>query len=127
MPGGPGAPGSAPDLSDLTPEEQAQLNDELADLQDRLAATPVEDVIANHAYGMFELAALHLSRQPPALPEARLAIDGFGAVVEGLGERLGTHAATLREGLAQIRLAFVQITAAMEAEESRQGGDSKGA
>jgi hypothetical protein len=107
--GGEMSAGGEPDFS---PEEQEELQRQMAELQERLADTPVEDVVANHAYGLFELAALHLSRQPPALVESRLAIDAFGSLVEGLGERLGEHAGPLRDGLAQIRLAFVQISGA---------------
>jgi len=67
-------------------------------------------VIANHAYGLFELAALHLSARPPNLEEARLAVDALGAMVEGLEGRLGEVAAPLTQALAQIRLAYVQIS-----------------
>lgn len=86
--------------------------EEMMEVARELAAAPVEDVIANHCYGMFELAALHLSQQPPQLPQARVAIDAFGYLVDGLGERLGQHAATLGEGLNQLRLAFVRIAEA---------------
>jgi len=120
-PGGahrPTRPGemSAAEEQEFTPEEQEELQRQMAELQERLADTPVEDVIANHAYGMFELAALHLSRQPPALVESRVAIDALGSLVEGLGDRLGEHAGPLRDGLAQIRLAFVQISGATTGE-----------
>ena len=54
-----------------------------------LLGTPVADVLANHCYGLFQLAALHLSQNPPHLEEASLAIDGLGAMVETLGPRLG--------------------------------------
>ncbi|HEV2361583.1 MAG TPA: hypothetical protein VGS21_07765 [Acidimicrobiales bacterium] len=91
--------------------DEEAMRAQMAELQERLADTPVEDIIANHAYGMFELAALHLSLQPPGLHQARLAIDAFGALVEGLGDRLGEHAVTLKDGLAQLRLAFVQLSA----------------
>jgi hypothetical protein len=113
-PSGRGGPGqmTSDEEEELSPEEQEELQRQMAELQERLAETPVEDVIANHAYGLFELAALHLSRQPPALVESRAAIDALGFLVEGLGERLGEHAAPLRDGLAQIRLAFVQISGA---------------
>ena len=47
----------------------------MAELEAELAQAPVEVVIANHAFGLFQLAALHLSQQPPQLPQARLAID----------------------------------------------------
>lgn len=84
----------------------------MAELRQRLADTPAEVVVANHAYGLFELAALHLSLQPPKLDQARLAIDALGTLVEGLGARLGDAAPGLSDGLAQLRLAFVQLQAA---------------
>jgi len=46
----------------------------LSELRGQLVATPVEVVVANHAYGLFELAAMHLSLQPPQLAQARLRI-----------------------------------------------------
>jgi hypothetical protein len=81
----------------------------MARMQEELAKTPVEVVVANHAFGLFELAALHLSLQPPQLDQARLAIDALAALVEGLAGRLGEHEAQLRDGLAQLRMAYVQI------------------
>jgi hypothetical protein len=78
-------------------------------MQEQLAQTPVEVVIANHAFGLFELAALHLSRQPPNLDQARVAIDALGALVEGMVGQLGEQEEQLREGLSQLRMAFVQI------------------
>jgi hypothetical protein len=78
-------------------------------MQEQLAQTPAEVVIANHAFGLFELAALHLSRQPPNLDQAKLAIDALGALVEGMVGQLGEHEEQLRDGLSQLRLAFVQI------------------
>jgi hypothetical protein len=72
--------------------------------------TPAEVVIANHAYGLFELAAIHLSQQPPNLDEARLAVDALGAVVGGLAGRLGQAESSLQDALAQIRLTYVQIS-----------------
>ena len=45
-------------------------------------------MIANHCYGLFELAAVYLSSVPPKLEDAQLAIDALAAIVEGLGERL---------------------------------------
>ncbi len=101
---------AAPSGADLSPEDAYHA--EMEALASELLAAPVGDVIANHCYGLFELAALHLSQQPPHIEEARAAIDAFGAVVEGLGSRLGDATATLEEGLANLRLAFVQIAAA---------------
>jgi hypothetical protein len=99
-------------------EEMAAQMAEMAELAEQLATTPAELVIANHAYGLFQLASLHLSLQPPQLDQARLAIDACGALVEGLRGRLGEPEEQLVEGLAQLRLAFVQISGAIQA----QGG-----
>ncbi len=90
--------------------EDAATEAQLRELARQLAAAPPEDVVANHCYGLFELAALHLSQQPPNLGAARLAIDAMALVVEGLGDRMGSHAATLADGLTQLRLAFVRIS-----------------
>jgi len=84
----------------------------MAELQKQLTEAPAAVVIANHCFGIFELAALHLSLQPPRLSEAQLAIDALAALVEGLGDRLGEQQAQLNEALSQLRLAFVQIRAA---------------
>lgn len=84
----------------------------MIELRRQLAETPAELVVANHAYGLFELAALHLSLNPPNLGEAQLAIDALGALIEGLAGRLGQEEDQLKEGLTQLRLAFVQMKAA---------------
>jgi hypothetical protein len=81
----------------------------MAELRQQLADTPARTVIANHCYGMFELAALHLSLDPPKLEQARLAIDALALLVEGLATRLGDEEAQLRDGLTQLRLAFVRL------------------
>ena len=73
----------------------------------QLAHTPAEVVVANHCYGLFELAAIYLSQTPPQLFQARLAIDGLGALLDGLQGRLGEAEPALLESLSQLRLAFV--------------------
>src|SRR4051794_4319096 len=103
-PAGPG-----PDDRELTPEE---MQEQMAMLQEQLASTPAAEVVANHCFGLFELAALHLSLAPPQLGEASVAIDALNAIVEGLPGRLGEHESQLKEGLASLKLAFVQIRAA---------------
>jgi hypothetical protein len=100
---------------DWQAEDDEELAARLAELRHQLLSTPAEVVVANHAYGMFELAALHLSEQPPRLDEARLAVDALGALVGGLAGRLGDAEASLNDALAQIRLAYVQIGGAPSA------------
>ncbi len=80
-----------------------------------LANSPVEVVVANHCYGLFELAAVYLSQQPPMLTQARLAIDALGSVMDGLEGRLGEAEEQLKDGLSQLRLAYVQIDGAQRA------------
>ena len=88
-----------------------------------LAAAPVEVVVANHCYGLFELAAVYLSQQPPLLDQARLAIDALGCLVDGLEGRLGEGERSLKEGLTNLRLAYVQIDGAQRAgADGRRGG-----
>ena len=71
--------------------------------------------MANHCYGLFELAAIYLSQNPPHLFQARLAIDGLGALLDGLRGRLGEAEPALLESLSQLRLAFVRLEGVEEA------------
>ena len=92
--------------------EESQLDearDVLNETNRRLMDVPAEVVVTNHAMGLYQLAAIHLGAAPPNLPEAALAIDAVACLVEGLGDRLGPESATMRDALANIRLAFVQI------------------
>jgi len=93
--------------NDTIDEERAMAA--LAEARQRLAEVPVETVITNHAMGMWELAAIHLSSDPADLGSAAIAIDAFAAVVETLGERLGPEHETLTAALSNIRMAFVQV------------------
>src|SRR5579862_7801760 len=95
-PQGPGAASGTPSpggpvSDDSRPPSQAEMAQKMAELRDQLAQTPAEVVIANHAYGLFELAALHLSLEQPQLDQARLAIDALSYLVEGMGDRLGAQ------------------------------------
>jgi hypothetical protein len=114
----PGAPppsggdggGPGPD-----PGADAEAAAQLEALRRQILSVPADVVVANHAYGLFELAAIHLSEQPARLEEAALAVDALGALVEGLSGRLGEAEESLRQALSQIRLAFVQIRGAATA------------
>ncbi len=96
------APTEAPSGEELAAERAA--------LERELAAAPAEDVVANHCFGLFQLAALYLTQSPPDLEKAKLTIDALGAMVDALGNRLGESAPTLQGALAQIRLAFVELS-----------------
>lgn len=93
------------------PEDEA-IEEELRRVRAEIAGTPVVDIVANHAIGLWQLAVLHLNPEdghPLRLGEAAVAIDAMGGMVDALGERLGDHAAPLRDAVTQLRLAFVEI------------------
>ena len=99
-------------LAGLSPEEREQamaMAQEMEQVRRELASVPAAVVVANHAMGLYELAAIHLSSDPPNFKEAQLAIDAVTALVEGLEGRLGENEQTLRDALAQLRLAYVQL------------------
>jgi hypothetical protein len=90
-------------------EEAEEAQRAVEAMREQLAHTPAEVVVANHCYGLFELAAIYLSQSPPMLFQARLAIDGLGAVLDALQGRLGDAESSLRESLSQLRLVFVRL------------------
>src|SRR5438128_2075330 len=83
----PGTPD--PDAQQELTAEQQELVGELQAAREQLSRTPASLVVANHAIGLFQLAAIHLDQAEPNLEDARLAIDAFGLLVEGLEGRLG--------------------------------------
>ncbi|HZP30436.1 MAG TPA: hypothetical protein VFC99_15900 [Acidimicrobiia bacterium] len=109
VPGGGDEPDEELADDELTDEEVA---DELRRVRAEISSTPVADIVANHAVGLWQLAVLHLTPEggaEPRLDEAGLAIDALAALVDGVGDRLGEHAGSLRDGLTQLRLAYVQV------------------
>ncbi len=104
-------PGEGSDFDDLG-ETVEQAQRAMAEVRSRLAEAPAEVVVTNHVMGLYELAAIHLSATPPDLVQSALAIDAVACLVDGLGDRLGEEAPTMRDALNNIRLAFVQIKGA---------------
>jgi len=111
-PGAPGAPGQPSAAPPSEEAAQAEAQAAVDAMRDQLASTPAEVVVANHCYGLFELAAIYLSQSPPMLFQARLAIDGLGALLQGLVGRLGEAEPSLLESLSQLRLAYVRLEGA---------------
>jgi hypothetical protein len=102
----------APDLDgDLDPDQAAEIEAAMAEARARLADVPAEVVVVNHVMGLYELAAIHLSSDEPDLAAAALAIDSMALLVDGLGDRLGDDAQTMRDALANIRMAYVGVKA----------------
>ena len=113
------------DVSSLTPRQQAEaaaMMAEMAEVRRQLLSTPAIDVVANHLMGIYELAAIHLGENPPNFGEAFVAIESLKAVLDRLEGRFGESEATLREGLVNLELAFVQLKQAAEAAEAAGQG-----
>src|SRR3954464_5662331 len=105
-------------LAGMSPEEREQalaMAQEMDEVRRQLASVPAAVVVANHAMGLYELAAIHLSSQPPAFSEAQVAIDGMAAVIDALEGRLGENEPTLKDALSQLKMAYVQLKGAAEA------------
>ena len=105
-------PAAGPDAGELSAEDRERaeaMAKEMAEVQRKVAEQPIEAMVANHAVGLYELAAIHLNQEQPDLAAAQLAIDALGALVEGVAGRLGENEPALRQALQQIRLVFVQL------------------
>ena len=96
-------------MSNEAEPELAESLEAMAEARQRLAEVPAEVVVTNHAMGLYELGAIHLTASPPDLVEAALAIDALACLVEGLDTRLGENFEVLKDALANIRMAFVQV------------------
>lgn len=108
--GGAGNPAAAP-ADDLTPEQEEQaraMAKQLAEARERILEADVSEMLANHAYGIYELAAIHLTADEPDLAQARMAIDALSAMVKALSGRIGEHEANLSQALQQVELIYVQ-------------------
>ncbi|MEM9035153.1 MAG: hypothetical protein AAGA99_01615 [Actinomycetota bacterium] len=94
---------------DVDPDTYQQMQQQMAAAREQLIETPAAVVVANHVMGLYELGALHLTADPPNLPEAALAIDAVALLVDNLEGRLAEEA-TLKEALNQIRMAYVEVS-----------------
>jgi hypothetical protein len=125
-PGGPRGPGGPGDEGPSAEEVAA-----LRQLHAQLLATPVEDVVANHLFGLWQLALVYLGvatppddegRQPmPNLEASRLVIDAVASVLDGIGSRLGQHEQPLREALSQTQMVYVQLAEAIAQQAKGEG------
>lgn len=122
-----GQESAAPELSEEQQGQAREMAQGLSEARQQLLEANVSDVIANHAFGIYELAAIHLTAEQPDMDAARVAIDGLGALVEGLTGRLGEAEATLTDAVHQARMLFVQRTTQLKkaAEANTADQDSK--
>jgi hypothetical protein len=99
------APQSGPPQGDpgvWTPEREA----EAQAIAQELSQVPSLDWVANAAVTLANVAAAKI--QLGQAPDAQLAIDALGALLDGLGSRLGEAEQPLKQTLAQLRFAYAQ-------------------
>ena len=73
---------------------------EMAEAQARLASAPAAEVLVNHLGGMYELARIHLSQDPPHFDEAAAGHRRPGrACSTRSSDRLGPDGAALRDAV----------------------------
>lgn len=100
--------GDAGGETEIDRQQAEAMAKELADARQRLLEAPVADVVVNHAIGLYELAAIHLSAPSPDLDQTRLAIDALKALVVNLSGRLGEGEKMLADALSSLQMGFVQ-------------------
>ncbi len=106
------------ELTDEQQEQARQMAHEMSEARQQLLEAEVATVLANHALGIYELAALHITSENPDMVEARLAVDALGVLVEGLEGRLGDGEPTLIDALNNIKIGYVQRANQIKQEQS---------
>jgi hypothetical protein len=96
-------PDASPEREALwTPEQEAQAQRMAQEVLD----TPSEQWVLNAAVTLANVAATKLDGGESG--DAQLAIDALVALVDGVGSRLGSAEAPLRQTVAQLQMAFAQ-------------------
>ncbi len=103
-------PESADSPPELTPEEQSALASEFEEAKQRISETPVDQIITTHIIGLYELAVIHLQKDPPDLESAKIAVNAMSGIVEGVAEDLQEYEEAMRNALTEIQMAFVKAS-----------------
>jgi hypothetical protein len=99
---------------DLTP-------DQLEQLREQLASVPAGEVVAEAAVPLITMAQIRLGLPPEQharfrdLESARLLVDALGGLLASTEGRLGAPEPSLRNALANLRMAFAEVAAHLEA------------
>jgi hypothetical protein len=106
---------------DLTP-------DQLEQLREQLASVPAGEVVAEAAVPLITMAQIRLGLPPDQharfrdLDAARLLLDALGGLLAATEGRLGPPEPSLREALANLRMAFADVAA--HAPEAHPAGEA---
>ncbi len=98
---------------DLTPEQLEQL-------REQLASVPAGEVVAEAAVPLITMAQIRMGLPPEQharvrdLESARLLVDALGGLLAATEGRLGAPEPSLRNALANLRMAFAEVAAHAE-------------
>jgi Domain of unknown function (DUF1844) len=98
-------------------DDQAAQEEALRQLREELAAAPAGDVVAQAAAHLATFAYVRLGIPPEQyerfrdLAAARVLIDAFGGLIEGVRGRLGEGEHELQQALAALRMTYAQLVA----------------
>jgi hypothetical protein len=101
--------------------EQHQETDELEQMREQLASLPAGDVVAEASLSLIALAYVRLGLPPEQheryrdLDAARLLIDTLGGMLQAVQGRVGAAEPSLREALANLRMAYAEVAAHLRA------------
>jgi Domain of unknown function (DUF1844) len=107
-------------------EQQQQEREALEQMREQLASVSAGDVIAEAGLSLVALAYVRLGIPPEEheryrdLEAARVLIDALGGMLAAVEGRVGAAEAGLRDALARLRMAYVDVAA------HTQGGDHAG-
>ncbi|MFN8026283.1 MAG: hypothetical protein U0W40_08030 [Acidimicrobiia bacterium] len=98
-----------------------------------LGSVPAAVMVHQHAWGIAEVAMLHLMPEPqedgeptrPRPEQARVAIDALAAIIEAVGEHL-PEVEELREAVAQLQMGYVELSQALAAFDAQTQGQGPG-
>ena len=99
---------------DLTP-------DQLEQLREQLASVPAGEVVAEAAVPLITMAQIRMGLPPEQharfrdLESARVLVDALGGLLAATEGRLGAPEPSLRNALANLRLAFADVSAHLDA------------
>ena len=116
--------GDAPEREAPRPEERVwtpEQEEQAQRLAQELAQRPSLDWIINTAVTLANVAGAKIELGTPE--EARLAIDAFAALVNGLGSQLGDAERPLRQTLAELQMVYAQTVAAPQGQPSPRDSD----
>ena len=110
----------------MSDSEQQQGRDPLEEMREQLASVSAGDVIAEASLSLVALAYVRLGVPPEEheryrdLEAARLLIDALGGMLAAVEGRVGAAEPGLRDALARLRMAYVDVAAHVRAGEQAE-------